>query len=175
MPVLAVGAFVAFVVRTRPRPKAARSRRRAFARRHEAGVSRIGLKPATGDRVKTSQCSFSCRTRSVLIRPEVGARQRRGRDSGLPADRPVGILPLQLPQTKHHRGVHARDPGARLAQARRVPHQGPGVPVLPGQPRRLPKPEPGDAARSLPGPHHGIHHRLPLPADVEAAPLITPS
>ncbi len=30
------------------------------------GLSRIGLNPATGDRVKTSQCSFSFRTRSVL-------------------------------------------------------------------------------------------------------------
>ena len=29
-------------------------------------LSRIGLNPATGDRVKTSQCSFSFRTRSVL-------------------------------------------------------------------------------------------------------------
>jgi hypothetical protein len=31
-----------------------------------AGLSRIGLNPATDDRVKTSQCSLSFRTRSAI-------------------------------------------------------------------------------------------------------------
>jgi hypothetical protein len=33
-------------------------------------MSRIGLKPATGDRVKTSQCRLSIGTRSVFATQE---------------------------------------------------------------------------------------------------------